>query len=543
MVMMGWGRRFLSHVPKFVSYFSSIANYCSTIAVQPARFLDGSDLAQGKDPTVLMVKLFFSMTLIMGLMGPQALAQPLAPSAKPAIAKTSAPDSKRSTVPSLKGSTVNSTVQGLKGSTASKNSTVASAKSSTASSAQGSILPTPVSRSNYALPEAYELSKSQAKSSGKALPSTTVSQPQIVAMNDVPTPAISSAKTEVEAAPKNLELKLGMIIEGYSRRDENAERQDAVYTALTPKLKWNLAEWAFVDLQPKIKFRTGHIQGATPTNGRESALTLSRAEFTFSDANFFRLSAGALDTTDFHSNLLLDMALPGALAMLSSGQKNIFAVGIFGIGGVPGSSTKTDVSDEVDKTPSYMSTGVFSKLQTETVLSTLVLSTYQFRNLPTSIGNDSVKLGNSGLGSNLTPVQTLQYQFRGIEVNGKLNWKLTPKLEWKNDFAGVRNVEAPSELNTGWGLTTKAEIGVSADWLLIPEFTYFNVQPDAVVANFNDERITTNRVGYLGGVFVQYKKKFKVGGYAGERTLVFENPTQGRETVVGINVEALDVSF
>ncbi len=380
--------------------------------------------------------------------------------------------------------------------------------------------------------------------------SSTASTAQLAALSEStgssgPLAASGSSltKSEPEVSKRPVEIKMGLAIEGSSRRDTNLERQDAVSTSLNLELNWKMAEWAFIEAAPRFKFTSGHVQSSSATNGRSNKLDLLYADFVFSDQNFFGLSAGALNTSKVHSSLLTDTSMPGLQVLLSSGEKNMFSVAAFGLTGIPGSSTATNVSDEVDKTPSFGSAGLRGRFKTESVEAKVQMATFQYQNLPSSVANDSVILGNSGIGPNNSPVQVFRYQYHGYEVATELAWKLTPRLEFKNKLAGVRNQGAPDEFNSGLLLDSSLEVGVDSVWTVIPSFTYFNVEPDAVVANFNDARVNTNRIGYLGGLAVQYKKLFKLGGVAGDRTMVFEDGIKGREKYFGLTLEALNVAF
>lgn len=343
---------------------------------------------------------------------------------------------------------------------------------------------------------------------------------------------------------KRVEMSWGLLMDAGFTRTELAERRDVVSTVIKFNLKVNLSEWAYIRANPKLNFVSGHYQAATPTNGRDYALGLSSADFTFSDANFFSASAGLLEFSNHHSALLTETVMPAANVFLSTGETNTLSAGLFGNAGVPGSNTDTNNSEEAGKTPNFASAGLRLRLKTERFEGKIQGAAFSYKDLPSSIATDSVLLGNTASAdSATTPVRKFEYQFRGYEGLLAFGWQMSPSIKWSFQGAFVRNQEAPNELNQGYSIGNDFEFGLNANWKIIPSYLYYRVEPDATVANFNSEYMTTNHVGYRGGLAFQYKDQVKFGGVYGERNILFESAAQGLEKYVGLTLEALNVAF
>lgn len=392
----------------------------------------------------------------------------------------------------------------------------------------------------------FSVSFGSSAKAAETLTSRSVSKTSTAAPTADPTQRLSLPKSEIPVAPaqRPFEIRLGMGLEGSATRDSHSENRDLVATGITIGLKWNMMEWFYLEAEPKVRFASGHLQSATPTNGRDYGLSLKKGDFVLSDQNFFKASAGALDLTQLHSTLLMANPLPGAHALVSSGEKNPFAVAGFIFAGVPSSVTLTNNSDDVDRTPTFGSAGLRARLKTENFEGKFQLAAFRYQNLPSNVGNDSVKLGNTAApGSPYTSMQALAYQYGGYEGLAEIDVRLSTALGFKSQLAAILNREAPDELNKGYSFTNSLDVGLTGEWTLIPSFVYFSVEPDAAVANYNDDRINTNRVGYLAGLALQYKKLFKLGGVGGERSTIFDSPYQGRERYIGLTLEALNVAF
>lgn len=355
----------------------------------------------------------------------------------------------------------------------------------------------------------------------------------------------SISKSELgENNRKAYTFTLGLVMSGDSTRSELADRRDMLGTTLNIGAKYVFSDWAYVEANPSLKFLSGHTQSASATNDRDKNVLLQSTQFVFSDANYFSASAGIQDLTKDHSSILINNPMASARVMVSSGEKNKTAASLFSYAGVPGSSSDSNNSNDLDKTPSFGSTGLRLRYKDDLFESHIQVSMFQYRDLSSAVATDSYLLGNSTTAeTSMTSVRQFDYEFQGVEAIAEIDWQFHPLFKWNINASAIQNREAPEGLNSGYAIVNTLEIGVGSKWKVIPSYTYYRIEPDATVANFNDEKMNTNRVGYLGGLSFQYKNEFKFGGVAGERDVVYTSAVQGKETYVGITLEALSVSF
>lgn len=355
---------------------------------------------------------------------------------------------------------------------------------------------------------------------------------------------ISTILTPPELEPeKPYVASWSMQLGGQFIRDTLANQKTQAALGLNLNLEYNLTPYFALNISPRISFRNGHIQAASSTNGRENSLELINASAVFSDRNYYALSAGVLDMTQVHSGLLVASTFPAAKALISTGEENYFAANLTVLGAVPSSATVTNNSRDYDKTPSFQSVALRVKYTGSMAEALLQLSQYQYQDLPLNVSTDSTFLGNSGIGPDNSPQTEFRYRYAGQELRTALGLKLNRALTYRFTGAVVRNQEAPIGLNSGYLIGNQVDYVMNGRWTLAPTFSYFRVEPDTTVANFNDAMTTTNRVGYATGLGFHYRKQFKIAALSGEREVVFLKTSQARERFMSLSLETFDVPF
>lgn len=298
-----------------------------------------------------------------------------------------------------------------------------------------------------------------------------------------------------------------------------------------------------LELDPRFRFTNGYIQSATPSNGRENLVELQNAAAVLSDRNYFSLSAGILDLENDHSSLLVENSFPALRTWLSTGDDSLVSLKLSALTAVPSSASQTNNSSDLEKTPQFTSAGLGLKANSSSFTGLLQASYFQYRDLPLSISNDSVLIGNTGFTSTNTSQSEFQYEFEGLEARLEMTWQMSRSFKYTLKTAGLKNNKAPEKKNQAYLIDNIAEVQVSRNYALIPRFQFFRSESDATVANYNDSGITTNRIGYRGSLALQYQRLFKVGLGGGERAVLIESPSQDRERFIHLTLETLDAAL
>lgn len=301
-------------------------------------------------------------------------------------------------------------------------------------------------------------------------------------------------------------LQLG----GQFTRDSLANQKTQSSLGFNFGIDYDFTPYFSLSVNPRVSFKNGHVQAATSTNGRESSMELVNAAAILTDRNYYLLSAGALDMTATHSPLLVAATFPAAKVQLSTGEKKPLALSLIALTAVPSSATMTSNSQDYDKTPSFGSASLRLTYNNKLVETLLQVGQFEFKDIPLNVSTDSNFLGNTPLEAANSPQSSFKYRYSGVESRLGLTFTLTDDLKYRFQGSMIRNSGAPQGYNQGYVVANDLEYAMSGTWTFLPGFTYFNVQPDTTVANYNDSMITTNRVGYATGLIVQYKKLFKV---------------------------------
>jgi hypothetical protein len=381
--------------------------------------------------------------------------------------------------------------------------------------------------------------KAKDTTSASDLPAVGASRPLIPGESHLAAPLFSPEINPARPYRASWSLQLG----GQFIRDTLANQKTQAALGLNLGLDYNFTSLFSLNVNPRVSFRNGHIQAATSSNGRENSLELINAAAVFSDRNYFALTVGALDLTQTHSTLLVASTFPAGKVMLSTGEERDLSFNVSAIAAVPSSATLTNNSQDYDKTPSFNSVALRMRYQGRRFDAMAQVGQFQFKDLPLNVSTDSTFLGNTPLGADASPQNEFRYKFMGQEARLGAGVKINRRLSYRFQSALIRNAEAPADLATGYLLGNSLEYIVSGNWTLAPSFSYFRVEPDATVANYNDAMTTTNRIGYAAGMGFHYRDVFKIGALGGEREVVFLKTSQARERFMNLTLETFDVPF
>lgn len=308
-------------------------------------------------------------------------------------------------------------------------------------------------------------------------------------------------------------------------------------------LKYDLTSYLSLDLQPLIRFRNGYVQSATNTNGREALIDLRTALARLQDPNYFEFKAGVIDLEENHSKLLVESSFPAVGLNVSTGKKSVFSAELLALAAVPSSTSQTNNSNDIEKTPQFSSVGIKLAVRSKELTGNFRASSFQYKDLPLATSTDSVLLGNTGFTSTNSSATEFRYQFSGAEAHLGLEWEITNSLKYIGGLSAVRNNLAPEKRNQAYLLENQAEIIFSDDFALIPSFDFFRSESDSTIANYNDSGISTNRIGYRVGLGFLFQNSFKVAISGGERAVLFESPALDRERFLTLTLETLDAQF
>ncbi|PWU15203.1 MAG: hypothetical protein C5B49_12170 [Bdellovibrio sp.] len=356
----------------------------------------------------------------------------------------------------------------------------------------------------------------------------------------------SLSVSETRAVREKPEVSMAMKMEGRSYASSLADRKDGSDVKMLFGLHYQLSTMTEIVANPYARFNSGFVQSATATNGREATFGLEEGDLRFSDQNYFKVAAGVLRMAEYHSPLLVHTPLSGLLLSASSGERQDLAVSLFGYGGIPGSANSTSAGDNNNKTPSYLSAGVRVRGQISSLKGYAQAARFQYQNLPRTVASDSTTLGNTGYNtqSGFSSVDFL-FGYQGLELTAGLDWQAMTSLRYGLRLASLSNGLAPSGYNRGYSIENNLAWQMNGQWEFLPNLTYFFIEPDATVANFNHEDFGTARVGYNLKLNFKYKNLLTFGGTLGERRAIYENDVGrlGNDKYVGVVLETLSAVF
>lgn len=204
----------------------------------------------------------------------------------------------------------------------------------------------------------------------------------------------------------------------------------------------------------RAKFEAGHSQDflgdLEPTTGifmREGALQ-------FTPGKVFMAKAGVISQDWMGMPMLMSRrSFPGGLVKLTAPLSEKFDLSVISQWLIPTSTTLSTRTVGRESTPQFMTHMLSGNYNDQNGLKLGAnVSTYHFRDLPSSVANESIRRGNTKLaGSAPTPnFAFFEYDFRGwfYDVSGRYHIPGT-NFEPQVSFSRIRNTHAPETYNDG----------------------------------------------------------------------------------------------
>lgn len=318
------------------------------------------------------------------------------------------------------------------------------------------------------------------------------------------------------------------------RFESSTEQQSVSKFYIQANFDYPVAPLLSFNIAPRFSNASGFSQNQERQNANASTWSVRNASADINPKGVFTISAGALDqSVDHHPILLSETTFPAVRATLQNKY-----VGLTGESAIATSSSLSTQTRSFEKTPTFSSAGIFGKYDGEVLNLQARALYFDFKDLPLTVSTDSALNGNSGRNTSGNDSEFI-YDYHGYQADGSIKARFNKYFAVGASGAWVQNQDAPSSMNQGTEGKVFADINLSRKWMLTPSYEYFEVQPDAVVAYYNDPSMNTNRAGYRAGLATTYNDKVRVSFSGGERNVLFETPNQEREKTWNLTLETM----
>lgn len=301
--------------------------------------------------------------------------------------------------------------------------------------------------------------------------------------------------------------------------------------AMDAKMKYWLHPEFFLNLEPLVKFENGSFQSIDGARKNESGLTLREAGVHWFVLPNALVSAGALNQSTQHSELLIgNQAFPAVNAQLKLLQIGSLHGLVYLTQAIPTSNSLSTETNGVEATPQFQSASFALHYETPTYFWKTRLGVFSYDHLPSAVAYQSALRGNTAV--SLTASESLfVYDYSGLEVNSELRIPVLRGWDLLASAAYLKNEKAIDELNQAHSLSLGCEFFLVGQKSLEMRLTSFRIEPDATVSYFSSSRFfSTNRVGYNAESFLNFHKyNFKVGVGYSEAEVIYLNPVLSRE--------------
>jgi|GEM_PF-4671251 len=359
------------------------------------------------------------------------------------------------------------------------------------------------------------------------------SSPLPVAPNSSVTqaPQSSSATNASEAALIGTAWRIDM--EALHSQDALSQQRSQFTTSLLFSADFRLAPWLTANLAPRVLAQTGYIQTPDALNPEVSRIEIHNASLQAQPWQILKISLGSLNERDgkLHDPIFMrDISFPALRATLESTSSTRWQALAFVESAIPTSTSLSNNSDDLNSTPTLNTAGLgfHFKSQQSQFESLNRVNYFQFQNLPQTVQTASAILGNTAIAT-VGADYLLTSKYQGLEVLSRNDWRLSAKWDGKLWLAGLQNTSAQSGRGLGYRIGSSLGYKMNKDWEVAPEYTFFDIQPDATVATYNALDYNTNRVGYQAGLSFTLKAQYEMFVGYEPRVAVIENPSQPDE--------------
>lgn len=331
-------------------------------------------------------------------------------------------------------------------------------------------------------------------------------------------------------AASPLEASWRMALSGVDAQDSQSSSK-YVGVGLEARSKYHLLPDLYFALDPLIRFENGSYQTIDGTRKNESGLYLKEAAAHWQFLQGSDLSAGALNQTKVHSELLVgDQAFPAVRADVQIFKIGNFQTLVTAEQAIPTSSSLATNTTGVESTPRFLSASLALNYEASLGHWRTRLGTFSYDNLPSTVATESGFRGNTVI--SLTEAESkFVYEYQGVEALTSLRTPVMRGWDVLADASYLQNNKARAELSRAYAASIGSEFYFIGRKSLEMKLTSFRIEPDAAVAFFNSNKFyNTNRVGYSYESFMNFKRyNFRLGARYTEAEVIFLNPTQSRE--------------
>jgi len=348
--------------------------------------------------------------------------------------------------------------------------------------------------------------------------------------------SLSFAASLRETSP--LEASWRMALSGVDSKDSQTASK-YVRFGLEARSRYHLLPDLYFALDPVMKFENGTYQSIDGKREGKNSLSIKEAAAHWNFLKGSDLSAGALNQSKTHSDLLVgDQAFPGVRA-----DVQIFKIGnlqtlVTAEQAIPTSRSLSANTTGTEATPRFMSASLAAHYQTSMYHWKTRIGTYAFENLPTTVAKESGQRGNSVVA--LTEDEALfVYEFQGIEAMTSLRFPMMRGWDFISEASFLQNNKAESDLSRAYAASIGSEFFFIGRKSLDVKLTRFRIEPDAAVGYFTSGKYSyTNRAGYSFESFLNFNKyNVSIGARYSEADIIYLTPVQSREQTLMLILE------
>ena len=329
-------------------------------------------------------------------------------------------------------------------------------------------------------------------------------------------------------------------LEGVNDQDSQSSGKFVSFH-LNAKMDYQLAPQVLLNLNPQIRFESGSFQSVDGDRGNESGVYFREAAAHWLFATNSRLSAGALDQSTMHSDLLIgEQAFPAARAKWQMFEVHSWSMVLEAEDAIPTSMGLSTNTAGVEETPQFVSASLALNYEPNPQYHwDTRIGTFSYSHLPTAVAYQSSLRGNTVL--SLTDNESIfVYNYEGVEAETKARFPVMRGWDFISKAAYLQNDKADNKNSRAYELTAGSEFFFVGRKSLEVSFQAFRIEPDAAVSYFNSENYfnNTNRIGYNIQSYINFKKYgFRIGVSYTDAEVIYLNPVQTRERSVLLKLE------
>lgn len=332
--------------------------------------------------------------------------------------------------------------------------------------------------------------------------------------------------------------------------DGTKEKADTAENKMTGvlgvQLGYNLTEALKLTFNAGATFASGYFLVTDETKGKPTnTISVSEAAANYDLGKHFSTKVGITRQYGvLHSPIVVyKPSFPTLRLTTTTGAKDDNKLELIAQAAVPNSVNSPDRSRQETGTPSMIGAALTGQAKTGAVELSGKLSGYQFTNLTSAIAKENVDGGNRvSAQSNPTAtdvIYSFQNQFRGVDTSLDLGLNLSKSIKYTLGGAYTKNLAADEGFGVGTMWSTGFEFTFNENFVLIPSYYMFRVEPDTVVSSYST--FGTNKTGYGAGLKAKINKLFAINIEGGDTDMVYIRNDQyyGRSFSISLETEPI----